>query len=70
MFELQSRTFYDKKFTLGHAVVFMNRNNHAAKFEVIFVVDENGKWRFHYENNACLDAGERADFEDWFIHET
>lgn len=33
MFELQSRTFYDKKFTLGYAVVFMNRNNHAAKFE-------------------------------------
>lgn len=69
MFELQSRTFYDKKFTLGHAVVFMNRNNHAAKFEVIFAVDENGKWSFHYENNACLNVDERIDFENWFTHE-
>lgn len=69
MFEVQSRTFFDNGINLGHAVIIMNRNNHASKFEVIFKVDENGKWTFHYENNICLEYDERVDFENWFIRE-
>jgi len=69
MFELQSRTFFDGGINLGHAVIIMNRNNHISKFEVIFKVDKNGKWNFHYENNIYLEHDERVDFENWFICE-
>ena len=69
MFEVISRTFFDNGINLGHAVIMMNRNNHASKFEVIFKVDGNDEWNFHYENNACLDYDERVDFENWFICE-
>lgn len=69
MFEVQSRTFFDNGINLGHAVIIMNRNNHASKFEVIFKVDENGEWNFYYENNVCLDYDERIGFENWFICE-
>lgn len=67
MFETQSITFFDNGINLGHAVIIMNRNNHASKFEVIFKVDESGKWSFYYENNICLEYDERVDFENWFI---
>ena len=66
MFELQTRTFFNNGSNLGHAVIFMNRNKHASKFEVIFKVNENGRWNFYYENNVCLDNNERVDFEKWF----
>lgn len=69
MFEVQSKTFFDNGINIGHAVIIMNRNNHASKFEVIFKVDENGEWSFYYENNVCLDYDERIDFENWFICE-
>ena len=66
MFELQTRTFFNNGSNLGHAVIFMNRNKHASKFEVIFKVDGNDGWNFYYENNVCLDNNERVDFEKWF----
>ena len=66
MFELQTRTFFNNGSNLGHAVIFMNRNKHVSKFEVIFKVDENDGWNFYYENNVCLDNNERVDFEKWF----
>lgn len=69
MFEVQSITFFDNETNLGHAVIIMNRDNHASKFEVIFKTDENSGWNFHYENNVCLDYYERIDFENWFISE-
>ena len=69
MFEVLSRTFFNNGTNLGHAVIIMNRNNHASKFEVIFKVDENSEWNFYYENNVCLDYHERTDFENWFIGE-
>lgn len=68
MFELQSKTFFESENTLEYVVVIMNRNNHAAKFEVIAKKD-NDKWTFNYENNACLNQDERTDFENWFIGE-
>lgn len=67
MFELQSKTIFEHGFC--HAVVFMNRENHASKFEVIFKADETGKMFFYYENNVCLTNDERMDFENWFMHE-
>ena len=66
MFVLQTRTFFNNGSNLGHAVIFMNRNKHASKFEVIFKVDGNDGWNFYYENNVCLDNNERVDFEKWF----
>ncbi len=65
-FELQSITFFDKKNALGHAVVFMNRNNHASKFEIIFKRDKNKKYHFYYQNHVCLDYDEHKEFEAWF----
>ena len=50
MFKLLSGTFFNNGIDLGHAVILMNRNNHASKFEVIFKVDESGEWSFYYEN--------------------
>ena len=67
MFELQSMTYFSNGADLGHATVIMNRDNHVAKFEVIFKVDENDEWHFYYENNICIDDDERVDFENWFI---
>lgn len=67
MFETQSNTFYDNEFRLGRAVVFMNRNNHAAKIDFIYMVDEKGDWSFHYENGTCLTEEERTELENWFI---
>lgn len=69
MFEIQSITHFDNGINLGHAIIFMNRNNHASKFEIIFKVDENDEWHFYYENNVCLSEDERVDFENWFICE-
>ena len=69
MFGLQSITFFNNGINLGHAIIIMNRNNHASKFEIIFRVDENDEWYFYYENNICLDNDERVDFENWFISE-
>lgn len=65
MFELQSINFFDDN-TIGHAVNIMSHNNHASKFEVVFNLDENSEWNFHYENNVCLDHDERVAFEEWF----
>lgn len=70
MFELQSITFFDNGINLGHAIIIMNKNNHASKFEVIFKVNKNDEWKFYYENNVCLDYYERVDFENWFISES
>lgn len=69
MFELQSTTFFgnEAKKKFGHAVIFMNRDNHASKFEVIFNRDNNGEWHFYYEDHVLLTRDERADFESWFI---
>ena len=47
MFELQSMTYFSNGADLGHATVIMNRDNHVAKFEVIFKVDENDEWHFY-----------------------
>lgn len=69
MFETQSITFFDNGINLGHATIFMNRNNHASKFEIIFKVDENDEWHFYYEKDVCLSENERIDFENWFICE-
>ena len=69
MFEVLSKTFFNNGINFGHAVIIMNRNNHASKFEVIFKVDESGEWSFYYENNICLEYDERVDFENWFISE-
>nr|DAT97491.1 MAG TPA: hypothetical protein [Bacteriophage sp.] len=69
MFKLLSGTFFNNGIDLGHAVILMNRNNHASKFEVIFKVDESGEWSFYYENNVCLTYDERVDFENWFTSE-
>ena len=38
MFELQSMTYFSNGADIGHATVIMNRDNHVAKFEVIFKV--------------------------------
>lgn len=65
MLELQSINFFDDN-TIGHAVVMMNHNNHASKIEVVFSLNENNEWNFHYENNVCLDHDERVAFEKWF----
>ena len=40
MFETQSNICYDNGINLGRAVVFMNRNNHAAKIDFIYMVDK------------------------------
>ena len=69
MFKLHSKTFFNNDVNLGHAIIIMNRNNHASKFEVIFNVDEHDELHFYYENNICLDADEKVDFENWFIFE-
>ena len=69
MFKLLSGTFFNNGIDLGHAVILMNRNNHASKFGVIFKVDESGEWSFYYENNVCLTYDERVDFENWFTSE-
>lgn len=69
MFKLLSGTFFNNGIDLGHAVILMNRNKHASKFEVIFKVDESGEWSFYYENNVCLTYDERVDFENWFTSE-
>ena len=63
-FELQSITIFDDKNALGHAVIFMNRNNHASKFEIIFKRDK--KYHFYYQNHVCLGYDERKEFETWF----
>lgn len=65
MFEVQSGAFFDNGMNLGHATVFMNRDSHATKFEIIFEIAENREWHFHYENNVCLNHDERVDFEKW-----
>ena len=39
MFETQSITFFDNGINLGHAVIIMNRNNHASKFKLKFLLD-------------------------------
>lgn len=67
MFELQTITFFNNGKQLGRAIIFMNRNNHASKFEVIFRKAKNDEWSFYYENNVCLDNDERAAFENWFF---
>lgn len=69
MFELQSITYFNNGINLGHAVIMMNRNNHASKFEIIFKVNKNYEYYFYYENNICLDEDEQVDFENWFIGE-
>ena len=67
MFETQSKTCYDNGINLGRAVVFMNRNNHAAKIDFIYIVDENYNWSFYYENGTCLTDEEKTELENWFI---
>ena len=67
MFETQSHTNYDNEINLGRAVVFMNRNNHAAKIDFIYMVDENDNWSFHYENGTYLTDEEKTELENWFI---
>lgn len=68
MFEMQSNTNYDNGMNLGRAVVFMNRDCHAAKIDFIYQVDGDGVLSFHYENHACLTEEEKAELEDWFIY--
>ena len=67
MFETKSNICYDNGINLGRAVVFVNRNNHAAKIDFIYMVDENDNWSFHYENGTCLTDKERMELENWFI---
>ena len=67
MFETPRKTCYDNGINLGRAVVFMNRNNHAAKIDFIYIVDENYNWSFHYENGTCLTDEEKTELENWFI---
>lgn len=45
----------------------MNKNNHAAKIDFIYMVDENDNWSFHYENGTCLTDEEKTELENWFI---
>ena len=67
MFEMQSNTNYDNGINLGRAIVFMNRNYHAARVDFIYEVNENGNLSFHYENGTCLTDEEKTELENWFI---
>ena len=67
--ELQSRTFFDQGTDMQHLIVFMYKNNHPSKIEVILEKDNNGIYHFHYENDVCLSQKERKEFEHWALHE-
>ena len=59
-------THYDG-LNIGHAAVFMNRNNHATIVDFIYQVDEDGNWHFYYEKRSCLTEEEKTELENWFI---
>ncbi len=67
MFAIHSNINYDNGIHLGRAVVFMNKNNHAAKVDFIYMLDENDNWSFHYENGTCLTDEEKSELGNWFI---
>ncbi len=67
MFETKICTHYDGGINLGHAVILMNRNNHAAMVDFVYRVDGTDNWHFYYENGTCLTAEEKTELENWFI---
>ena len=67
MFETQSNINYGNGINLGRAVVFMNRNNHAAKIDFLYMIYEDDNWSFYYENGTCLTDEEKTELENWFM---
>lgn len=67
MFEIQSMNcFGEEDSNIKYVVVFMNRNYHAAKFEVLCERNNHGGFHFYYEMASCLTNEEKSAFEDWY----
>ena len=64
-FELKDHIFYEGDF--GRAVVFMSKNHYSSEIDFLYRLTENDELVFYYENNACLDAEEKAELESWFM---
>lgn len=67
MFEIKKNTFYDIGINLGHAIIIMNRNNHASKVDFVYIIDISGDFHFYYEKGNCLTKEEKTELERWFI---
>lgn len=52
----------------GHAIVFMNTNNHATNIDFVYIIDDKHDERhFYYADGTCLTNEEKEIFENWFI---
>lgn len=67
MFETKIHTLYGTTLNFGHAVVLMNRNNHASMIDFIYMINSNDDWYFYYEKGTCLTEEEKIELENWFI---